>query len=71
MGCDGAKPSRKGEGRAVARRPAVQQFLSAEGDRALPLILVNESVVSRGKYLSRGQLARAVGHGQGWERSVA
>jgi hypothetical protein len=55
----------------VARRPAVQQILSAAGDRCLPLILVNESVVSRGTYLSRAQLARAVGQGQGWERSVA
>ena len=55
----------------VANRPAVQQILSAEGDRCLPLILVNESLVSRGTYLSRSQLARAVGQGQGWERSVA
>ena len=55
----------------VAKRPAVQQILSSEGDRCLPLILVNESVVSRGTYLSRAQLARAVGQGQGWERSVA
>lgn len=55
----------------VAKRPAVQQILSAEGDRCLPLILLNESVVSRGRYLSRAQLARAVGQEQGWERSVA
>ena len=55
----------------VAQRPEVQQILSAEGNRSLPLILVNESVVSRGRYLSRAQLARAVGQGQGWERSVA
>lgn len=55
----------------VAKRPAVQQNLSAEGDRCVPLILVSESVVSRGTYLSRAQLARAVGQGQGWERSVA
>lgn len=55
----------------VATRPAVQQILAAEGDRCLPLILVNESVVSRGRYLSRAQLARAVGQGQAWERSVA
>ena len=53
------------------KRPAVQQIVSAEGERCLPLILVNESVVSRGRYLSRAQLARAVGQGQGWERSVA
>jgi hypothetical protein len=54
----------------VAKRPAVQHILS-EGERSLPLILVNESVVSRGTYLSRAQLARAVGQGQGWERSAA
>jgi len=55
----------------VAKRTAVQQIVSAEGDRSLPLILVNESVVSRGTYLSRTQLARAVGQGRGWKRSVA
>jgi hypothetical protein len=55
----------------VATRPAVQQILSTEGERCLPLILVDESVVSRGTYLSRAQLARAVGQGHGWERSVA
>lgn len=41
----------------VAKRPTVQQILSAEGDRRLPLILVNEAVVSRGPHLSRAQLA--------------
>jgi Arsenical resistance operon protein ArsD len=55
----------------VAKRPAVEQLLADEGDRCLPLILMNESVVSRGTYLSRAQLARAVGQGQGWERSAA
>jgi hypothetical protein len=55
----------------VVTLPAVQQIVSAEGDRCLPLILVNESVVSRGRHLSRAQLARAAGQGQGWERSVA
>jgi len=49
----------------------VQQILTAEGDRCLPLILVDEAEVSLGTYLSRAQLARAVGQGQGWERSVA
>jgi arsenical resistance operon trans-acting repressor ArsD len=34
---------------AVAKRPAVQQIVSADGDRCLPLILVNESVMSRGR----------------------
>jgi hypothetical protein len=55
----------------VAKRPTVQQILADEGKRALPVILVNESVVSKGRYLSRAQLARAVGQGQGWERSAA
>ena len=55
----------------VAKRPAVQQILADGGERSLPLILVNESVVSRGAYLSRAQLARTVGQGQGWERSAA
>jgi hypothetical protein len=55
----------------VAKRPVVQQILTAEGDRCLPLILVDEAVVARGTYLSRAQLARAVGQGQGCERSVA
>ena len=55
----------------VAKRPAVRQILSDEGEQALPLILVNEAVVSRGRYLSRAQLARAVGQGQEWERSAA
>jgi arsenical resistance operon trans-acting repressor ArsD len=55
----------------VAKRPAVRRVLSHEGERSLPLILVNESVVSKGRYLSRAQLARAVGQGQGWERSAA
>ena len=54
----------------VTTRPAVQQILAAEGDHCLPLILVNETVVSRGAYVSRAQLARAVGQ-QGRERSAA
>ena len=55
----------------VVKRPAAQQILADEGERSLPLILVNESVVSRGAYLSRGQLARAVGQGQGWQHVAA
>jgi hypothetical protein len=55
----------------VAKRPVVRQILSDEGEQALPVILVNEAVVSRGRYLSRAQLARAVGQRQGWERSAA
>jgi hypothetical protein len=45
----------------VATRPVVQQLLSAEDNSCLPLILVNDAVVSQGGYLSRTQLARAVG----------
>jgi hypothetical protein len=45
----------------VATRPVVHQLLSAEGDACLPLILVNDAVVSRGAHPSRTQLARAVG----------
>ncbi len=51
--------------------PMWSSILSDEGERSLPLILVNESIVSRGTYLSRAQLARAVGQGQPWERSAA
>ena len=55
----------------VLKRPVVQQLLSTEGDACLPLILVGESVVSRGLYCSRSHLARAVGQGQRPERSAA
>jgi hypothetical protein len=48
----------------VATRPVVQQLLSANGERCLPLILVDDAVVSRGTYPSRAQLARAVGRGR-------
>jgi len=48
----------------VATRPVVQQLLSTDGDQCLPLILVNDAVVSRGAYPSRAQLARAVGRGR-------
>ena len=45
----------------VATRPVVQQLLSAEGDVSLPIVLLDNAVVSRGRTLSRTQLARAVG----------
>jgi hypothetical protein len=48
----------------VATHPLIQQLLSADGDQCLPLILVNDAVVSRGAYPSRAQLARAVGRGR-------
>ena len=49
----------------VAARKSVRQLLAQEGDRCLPLILVNDAVVSRGVYPSRTQLARAVGQAGG------
>jgi hypothetical protein len=55
----------------VATRPVVQQLLSAEGDACLPLIFVNNSVVSRGVHASRTQLARAVGSVRGVPQAVA
>ena len=45
----------------VAARENVRERLGMEGDRCLPLVLVNGLVVSEGAYLSRGQLARVVG----------
>jgi hypothetical protein len=51
----------------AATHPVVQQLLLANGDQCLPLILVNDAVVSRGTYPSRAQLARAVG--RGWHRA--
>lgn len=47
--------------RELTARPLVRQLLSTEGDACLPLILVDNAVVSRGHYPSRTQLARAVG----------
>ena len=55
----------------VATRPVVQQLLSAEGDACLPLLLVNNAVVSRGAHPSRTQLARAVGRGPATVRQIA
>ena len=55
----------------VATRAVVQQLLSAEGDACLPLILVNNAVVSRGAHPSRTQLARAVGRGPATVRQIA
>lgn len=51
--------------REVAARERVRDLLATEGDRCLPLILVNDAVVSRGVYPSRTQLARAVGQARG------
>jgi hypothetical protein len=45
----------------AAARETVRELLAIEGDRCLPLILVNDAVVLRGAYPSRTQLARAVG----------
>ena len=49
----------------VVAREAVRDLLSTEGSRCLPLILVNDVVVSRGVHPSRTQLARAVGQARG------
>lgn len=48
----------------VAAREPVRALLSTEGERCLPVILVNDAVVSRGVYPSRVELARAVGQAQ-------
>jgi hypothetical protein len=48
----------------VAAHPAAHELLSTRGDTGLPIILVNEAVVSSGRYPSRSQLARAVGRGR-------
>ena len=45
----------------VAARETVRKRLSMEGERCLPLILLNDTVVLEGGYPSRAQLARAVG----------
>ncbi len=45
----------------VAVREPVRTLLAREGDRCLPLVLVNDAVVLSGAYPSRAQLARAVG----------
>jgi hypothetical protein len=50
--------------REVAAR-GVRDLLATEGDRCLPLILVNDAIVSRGVYPTRTQLARAVGQAPG------
>ncbi len=40
---------------------AASELLAREGDACLPLVIVNERVASRGRLLSRAQLARAIG----------
>jgi hypothetical protein len=47
-----------------APRRAVAQLLASEGDRCLPLILVDGVVVSRGVHPTRAQLARLIGRGR-------
>jgi hypothetical protein len=48
----------------VAAHESVRQLLEKEGDRCLPLILVDEDIVSRGAYPTRAHLARLVGQAQ-------
>jgi hypothetical protein len=45
----------------AARFPAVTQALAREGERCLPLVLVDGELVSSGRHLTRTQLARLVG----------
>ena len=47
----------------VTALPGGRRLLQADADRCLPLILVNDRVVSQGAYPSRAQLARVVGRG--------
>ena len=49
----------------VAARGTVRALLSRDGERCLPLLLVDDAVVSCGVYPSRTQLARIVGQAQG------
>jgi hypothetical protein len=44
-----------------AANPAVKQVLAEDGNGCLPLILVNGTVVSKGRYPERDELARLVG----------
>jgi hypothetical protein len=48
-------------GDEVAKHPAVQRVLAAEGEPALPLIAFDDTVVSRHAYVSRTRLARLIG----------
>lgn len=45
----------------LTKRPAIRQLLLTEGDRVLPLVLIGDQEISRGRFLNRTQLARAVG----------
>jgi hypothetical protein len=47
-------------GEVDAREP-VRTLFAMEGDRCLPLILVDDAVVLSGRYPSRAELTRAVG----------
>jgi arsenical resistance operon trans-acting repressor ArsD len=53
-------------------REELRALLSPEGERCLPLVLVNGTVFSRGVHPSRTDLARAVGRGRPrFRRAVA
>lgn len=49
---------------AFVARAAIREALSVEGNACLPLILVNNEIVSRGEYITRDALARLVGLGE-------
>ncbi len=49
---------------AFVARPAIREALSAEGNACLPLVLIDNEVVSRGEYPTRDALARLAGLGE-------
>jgi hypothetical protein len=46
---------------AFAGNPAVKATLAQDGTSCLPLILVNDNIVSKGRYPERDELARLTG----------
>jgi hypothetical protein len=48
---------------AFASNPRVSEAMAAFGDAALPVTLVNEEVLVRGRYPTRDELATALRHG--------
>jgi hypothetical protein len=46
---------------AFVSNPAVKNALSESGNSCLPLLVVNGTIVSRGSYPTREELARAAG----------
>ena len=46
---------------AIAIRPAVQRLVAVEGERCFPVVLVNDEIVTSGRYPSRTEWAHAIG----------